>query len=77
MSAADDVEDVDVSVGEALQAVQVGRRRRRIEQESSKMMRENKESGCNVLVILTFSMSHFFTSSVFVGWLIATVGRPL
>ena len=58
MSAAD-VEDVEVG-GEALQALQVGaRRRRRREQERTKM-RENKELGINVLVIITsFNLTVF------------------
>ena len=56
MSAAD-VEDVDVG-GEALQALQVGTKRRRREQERTKM-RENKESGINVLVIFNFNVKAF------------------
>ena len=57
MSAAD-VEDVEVG-GEALQALQVGRWWRRVEQERTKM-RENKELGINVLVIITsFNLTVF------------------
>ena len=56
MSAAD-VEDVEVG-GEALQALQVGTKRRK-EQERTKM-RENKELGINVLVIITsFNLTVF------------------
>ena len=56
MSAAD-VEDVEVG-GEALQALQVGTKRRN-EQERAKM-RENKEFGISALVIITsFNLTVF------------------